>query len=268
LIENLKCHIIETIGELTQPNSKEDVDMVSIKEKMSRLKCLLFFITLIFLIPSPLSAQDFDRGVETDERGVYDESLQELRQHAEQGDAEAQAALGSAYAEGHGVLQDYEEATKWYKRAANQGYAKAQLVLGMMYHKGYGTLQDYEKAAKWYKKAAEQGVAQAQYGLGIMYYHGQSVPQDYEKASKWHRMASDQGYANAQIMLGGMYALGHGVDKDFVKAHKWFNIAASQGKDEARKQRDSVAEILESDQIAEAQRLSREWVEKQRNKIE
>ena len=60
-----------------------------------------------------------------------------------------------------------------------------------------------------------------------------------------------------------MYRNGKGVPKDYVQAHKWCNLAASQltGKDRERsvKNRDDIAKKMTSEQIAEAQRLAREW---------
>jgi len=53
------------------------------------------------------------------------------------------------------------------------------------------------------------------------------------------------------------------VPQDFVQAHMWYNLAASDltGDDRelAAKNRDSLAEEMTSEQIAEAQRLAREW---------
>jgi hypothetical protein len=42
----------------------------------------------------------------------------------------------------------------------------------------------------------------------------------------------------------------------------WFNLAAAQGIKDAAKARDSLAERMTPTQIAEAQRLAREWMEK------
>ena len=52
---------------------------------------------------------------------------------------------------------------------------------------------------------------------------------------------------------------GQGVTQDYVQAHMWFNLAAAQGDEIPRKNRDAVAERMTSEQIAEAQRLAREW---------
>ena len=123
--------------------------------------------------------------------------------------------------------------------------------------------QDYAEAVKWYRKAAEQGNAPAQVNLGVRYNEGQGVPQDYAESVKWYRLAAEQGIADAQFNLGLMYGKGEGVPQDYVEAHRWFNLAASRvtGEDSNRfrKPRDLVAKKMTSAQIAEAQRLAREW---------
>jgi uncharacterized protein len=69
----------------------------------------------------------------------------------------------------------------------------------------------------------------------------------------------DQGNAIAQWSLGSAYEHGHGVTQDYVVAHMWLNLAAAQGDGDASKERDHLAQYMTPDQIAEAQRLAREW---------
>lgn len=109
---------------------------------------------------------------------------------------------------------------------------------------------------------AEKGDASARFYLGVMYYKGQGVPQDYEEAAKWFLKAADQGEAFAPFNLGLMYYKGKGVPQDYVKAHMWFNLAAAQGDEKAAKRKDMVAQMMKPDQIAEAQRLAREFTSK------
>jgi TPR repeat protein len=59
-----------------------------------------------------------------------------------------------------------------------------------------------------------------------------------------------------------MYALGAGVPQDYVQAHMWFNLAASKSsriRDMAISDREAVASRMTPEQLAEAQRLAREW---------
>ena len=118
--------------------------------------------------------------------------------------------------------------------------------------------QDYAAAIQLCRPLAEQGDVRAQLSLGGMYYHGQGVQQDYAEAAKWARKAAEQGYAPAQVDLGIMYWNGEGVPQDAVLAYMWLSLAAAR-EPNAVKQRDVAASQMTSDEIAEAQRLAREW---------
>jgi len=78
----------------------------------------------------------------------------------------------------------------------------------------------------------------------------------------WHPLA-EQGDAIVQLNLGLLYYWGHGVLQDsvqnYVEAHKWFNLAAARGNLSAADNRDWLAKKMTPDQLAEAQRLAREW---------
>ena len=66
--------------------------------------------------------------------------------------------------------------------------------------------------------------------------------------------------ADALLALGLMYCNGRGVERDYVAAHKWFNLAASKGNAEARSYRAEIALEMAPGEIAEAQRLARQWL--------
>ncbi|MEM9168326.1 MAG: sel1 repeat family protein [Pseudomonadota bacterium] len=53
---------------------------------------------------------------------------------------------------------------------------------------------------------------------------------------------------------------GEGADFSLVVAHKWFNLAAMHGSVEARAYRAELAKEMSSEEIAEAQRLAREYL--------
>jgi TPR repeat protein len=110
---------------------------------------------------------------------------------------------------------------------------------------------------------AEDGNALAQFRLGYIYDTSKAISQDDAEAAKWYRRAADQGVAGAEYNLGAMYAAGHGVPLDYVEAYKWLSIAASRfpagSRDDAVKMRDLVAAKMTPAQIAEAQKLTREW---------
>ena len=69
-----------------------------------------------------------------------------------------------------------------------------------------------------------------------------------------------KGRADALYNLGLAYSTGQGVSVDYVAAHKWFNLAAMKGSEIAKSWRAQISREMNSNQIAEAQRLAREWL--------
>jgi uncharacterized protein len=95
-----------------------------------------------------------------------------------------------------------------------------------------------------------------------MYANNQGVQKNYTEAAKWYRLAADQGNVRAQFVLGGMYALAQGVPQDNVQAYMWVSLAAAQDNPDgqnATKLLDIIAKGMAPAQIAEAQKLAREW---------
>jgi TPR repeat protein len=125
---------------------------------------------------------------------------------------------------------------------------------------------DYKLAIQELTPLAEQGHGDVQYLLGRMYHTGLGVPQDYAEATLWYRRAAEQGNPGCQFLLGFLYSTGRGVPKDLVQAHFWFSVSAARGSDASRKSRERVAKKMTPAQIAEAQRLARELMEKRRGK--
>jgi len=122
-----------------------------------------------------------------------------LKRSAEQGDGQAQTALGWLYCSGSAVPQNYAEAVNWWRKAADQGLATAQNRVGMMYFLGYGVPQSYSEAFKWFFKVAQQGKAVGQYNVGEAFEYGLGVPHDDVAAYTWYSLAALQGYSDAII---------------------------------------------------------------------
>ena len=181
---------------------------------------------LLIAVASPVAA-DYGAGVAAYRQGDYAAAFGEFRSVAEQGDADAQFALGFMYRNGQGVPEDFHQAVLWYRKAAEQGSARAQYYLGLMYDYGEGVLEDDARAVVLYRQAAEQDHAEAQHYLGLMYDYGEGVPED------------------------------------DVHAYAWFNLAAAQGHEEAEQARDFSRLDMTKGQTAQAQRFSRElaaWI--------
>jgi len=189
-------------------------------------KWILCIATILLLCSSVARADALKDGAEAQYNGNYAQALELLLPIAEEGNAEAQVALGLMYAKGQGVTRNYQEVLKWFRLAAAQGNVEAQFRLGAMYAKGKGVTQDYQEAVKWFQILAAQGNAQGQYKLGLMYRSGQ------------------------------------GVAQDNVHAHMWFILAENQGVRAAKKKRVKIAQMMTSSQIVDAQRMARDCVEK------
>ena len=76
---------------------------------------------------------------------------------------------------------------------AEQGYADAQVNLGSAYSAGRGVKQDDFKAVKWFKKAAENGSENGQFKLGLSYLIGRGIQKDRTLAKEWLGKACDNG---------------------------------------------------------------------------
>ncbi len=145
-------------------------------------------------------------------------------------------------------------------RDAKQGEVYAQFWLGVCYKNGKGVEKNVQEALKWIAKSAEDGCPYAQEYLGRCYEEGDGVPKDDKLAGQWFRKAAEQGDAGGQYHFA-MFEWEHGK---LVDAYKWYNLAAAhedfeQTADAARG-RNSIAANLSPEQIAEAQRLSAEFV--------
>ena len=121
-----------------------------------KLKKLLLTLMLPISLISIVYA-DYQDGLDAALEGDYKAALKIFQPLAEQGDINAQYALGWMYDDGRGLSEDDKLAVKWYRRAAEKGHIDAQYNLGHMYRRGDGIEKDYKQALKWYKKSAKQG---------------------------------------------------------------------------------------------------------------
>jgi len=218
--------------------------------------------------------------------------VEEIKQRAAKGDADAQNNLGSAYYNSDGLPKDYAEAVKWWRKSAEQGNADAQYNLGLAYYLGNGVTKDREQAEKWYQKSADQGNALGQYGLGNCYLYGnlgdlwtsdvdnrltamkwyqKSAEQDYMPAqynlaglcetyvseiegAKWYLKAARQGSVAAQYKMGLAYQSGKGVPKDIIDSYAYFYLAANKNGDAAFELQNLEAKISSNDKYEGRQR--------------
>ena len=94
-----------------------------------------------------------------------------------------------------------------------------------------------------------------------MFSKGQGVTQDFKEAVKWYRLSAEHGDAYGQGNLGAMYVNGEGVTKDYAEAYKWYYIAGVNGNEWGHENSSLIGKQMTPAQIAEAQKLAREWME-------
>jgi TPR repeat protein len=127
--------------------------------------------------------------------------------------------------------------------------------------------KDYATAVAIWRPLAAQGNAEAETLLGAMYWSGEGVPRNHAEAAKLYLRAAEQGYARAQNDIGFMYGFGEGTPpRNDVQAYKWISLAImhytakNQDRlDQAIQDRATLKARMSAAQIAEAERLVRDW---------
>ena len=189
-------------------------------------------------------------------------TVEDVRPKAEQGNADAQTALGKILLEGRDTRPDYTEAARWFRQAAEKGSAEAQFYLASLYEAGRGVTRDDTEAVRWNTKAAESGYGEAQYALALLYATGRGTAKDKPASVKWFRAAAEQGLMEAQFNLAQRYQHGQGVETNLAEAYKWFALAAKQGMPDAVKECRQMKPDLSPAHIAEAEKLAASFVAK------
>lgn len=176
------------------------------------------------------SAYATGNGMEQD----FEQAAQWWEKAADGGNANAQYELANLCLEGSGVEKNLKRAVYLFTKAAEQGHAGAKFHLGYLYDQGLGVEKDLEQTIKWWKEAANQEHVEAQFNLGVSYYAGVRVEKDLKESVKWLKKAAKQQYAKAQVNLGVFYYEGIGVEKNHQKAIELWKKAEKQGHSEAK----------------------------------
>jgi S1-C subfamily serine protease len=237
-----------------------------------------------------------DGGDEREEtRQFWLKEIEKIKTRAEAGDHKAQDDMARYYLHGFSmgdvviIEKNEAEAVRLWRMQAEQGDVEAAGSVGLAYKEGiFGVKANLVEAVKWLRKAALQGDEAAQAGLGEVYYTGgPGVGRNPSEAVLWLHKAAEQGMSGgylfvlpSQYLLARCYAEGDGVGQDFVESYKWLNIASSRLgtigngastmptiiSDDMRNwgqrlkgARNRLAARMTPEQIAEAQRLAREY---------
>lgn len=189
-----------------------------------------------------------------------DQAEVKLRKAANAGNGDAQAVAGSLWLNGErGMPRDEKQAMQWFRAGAEEGHAACQFLLAQCFDAGTGTTKDQVQAVEWFRRSAETGLADAQFKLGHHLFFGCGVAKNSQEGVKWLQRAAAQGHADAQSSLAFCYKQGDGIAKDYVEAYKWANLAQVQESELARGVLNDLEKRMTQSQIAEAQKLSREF---------
>jgi TPR repeat protein len=146
-----------------------------------------------------------------------------LTKAAEQGNVEAEVALGRIYFKGHPAIpKDTARARGWFVRAADARHPSAAYFLGVMSQSGDGAAADPAEAARWFEIAANAGSSQAMFLLGNAYRAGAGVAQNNKKAIELYERAGEMEHPAALQALSMAYQYGElGLDPDDDKARMY-----------------------------------------------
>ena len=96
-----------------------------------------------------------------------------------------------------------------------------------------------------------------------MYADGRGLAEDAADAAQWFRRAATQSTAGAQYDFRIVYADRREVPQDDVNILMWLELAAARStgavKELVGESRDTIAQRMTHNQIAEAQRRARAW---------
>lgn len=201
--------------------------------------------------------------------------LNMLEQAAEAGHVRARSMMGVQYINGKAVEKDLEKGVAYITSAAQSGNIQAIHMMGFLHFHGEGVEKDLSRAASFYQAAAKAGdntatkrlqdlatsgepMAITLYGLLLKDGSG-GVQTNAKQAAQMVKAGADKNIALAQFEISQAYGTGQGFEQDYLLAHMYANLAAAQGYEGAEKRRDTWAQLMTPEQIAEAQKMARAW---------
>jgi TPR repeat protein len=139
-------------------------------------------------------------GLLLEEQGDRKGAFAALVSGAEQGCPDAQNAIGHLALE-YETEDAFKVARYWSEKAAEQGNAEAQARMGTIFHEGLGVERDPEQAAWWWLQATRQNHAGAQAMLGAAAHLGIGVEPDRFNAMRLLMLSAAQGNPIAKAYL-------------------------------------------------------------------
>ncbi|MDE9453738.1 sel1 repeat family protein [Xenorhabdus bovienii] len=177
----------------------------------------------------------FEKHLEYQKYGRFSSEIEQQRQQAEMGDAQAAYFLGTTYARGYKVPRDTEKMVYYFELSGKNGNADAYNILGNMFLNGdkQGIEKDAKKALYCFELGAKQNDSNTAHLAGDMLYFGQGgLEKDYLRAAKYFESTDlEQGihHALAKYKLAHLYyngLIGSKNNEDIQKAYDYLQLAA------------------------------------------
>ncbi len=170
---------------------------------------ITLLLAVAALLPAPAMAQAKKAKTPKKQSVENIDSLQNIADMAENGNADAQNAVGLWYYRGENFSRDYGKAVQWWLRAMKQQHPEAIGNLAQCYLSGHGVKVDSVRAAGLARRAIKLGSRSVLAGCT-------------DKA--------DNGDVWAAGVLAGIYKKGDGkVSRNSDLYHKYLGIVAESG---------------------------------------
>ena len=152
---------------------------------MCRLRSIILLIILSFsaTVYAQQTSGEYNIAASAYQSGNLVEAEQLWIELADQGDPNAQYALGIMHLKKEAQKPEDAAAFHYLVEAANKQHVALMFNLGVAYWKGRGVARQPEKALNWWEVAAERDDAGAQFNLGLAYYIGEGRDQSTPKAT-------------------------------------------------------------------------------------
>ena len=170
---------------------------------MRRLRFFIALITLGFssCIFAQQNSTEYNQAASAYQNGNFAEAEKLWIDLADEGDANAQYALGIMHLKKEAQQPEDAIAFRYLVEAAKKQHVASMFNLGVAYWEGRGVSRQTEKALNWWEVAAQRDDAGAQYNLGLAYYIGEGRAQSTPKAIYWVQQAANNGHPQAPALL-------------------------------------------------------------------
>lgn len=194
----------------------------------------------VFFIQSKSDSRDDEAARRALAQGDFAKAAQIYRKAADDGDTQAQIALGDFYANGRGVQLDFGTAIKWYQSALKAGDSSALSRIAYLTTQGWGVVKNVEKGVELMRSAASKGDPFARGKLGLMYMQGSLESKLWicgpvaqacvsESALSMFQAGLADNDPESAYFLGEFHRIGRGVSLNDQEAFRLLRKSADHG---------------------------------------